>query len=157
MPATLIGRFPIDESSSKLPKFNSLTGRYRFLNIPYSIHSVRNVCQQRIAQIIENIEGAENSEDDIIICGENSDDENIHRQEMDILKNLVTTPLVLKFFNSKLPTKISCDASLEGLTTVLEQKHNDTWYLVGCASRCFCRKELLSARERNFIYCFCLS
>ena len=70
MPATLTGRFPIDESSSKLPKFNSLTGRYRFLHIPYSIHSVRNVCQQRIAQIIENIEGAENSEDDIIIWGE---------------------------------------------------------------------------------------
>ena len=60
----------IDENSSKLPKFNSLTGRYRFLHIPYSIHSVRNVCQQRIAQIIENIEGAENSEDDIIIWGE---------------------------------------------------------------------------------------
>ena len=150
-------QIPIDESSSKLPKFNSLTGRYRFLHIPYSIHSVRNVCQQRIAQIIENIEGAENSEDDIIIWGENSDDENIHRHEMDILKNLVTMPLVLKFFDSKLPTKISCDSSLDGLTAVLEQKHNDTWYLVGCASRSFCRKELLSARERNFIYCFCLS
>ena len=38
--------------------------------MPYRIHSVSNVCQQRIAQIIENIEGAENSEDDIIIWGE---------------------------------------------------------------------------------------
>ena len=76
---------------------------------------------------------------------------------MDILKNLVTMPPILKFFDSKLPTKTSCDASLKGLTTVLEQKHNDTLYLVGCASRCFCKKELLSARERNFIYCFCLS
>ena len=50
--------------------------------------------------------------------------ENIHRQEIDILKNLVTMPPVLKFFDSKLPAKISCNTSLKGLGAVLEQKHN---------------------------------
>ena len=46
----------INESSSKLLTFNSPTGRYQFLCMPYGIHSV---CQQRIQQITENTEGAE--------------------------------------------------------------------------------------------------
>ena len=46
--------------------------------------------------------------------------ENIHRQEIDILKNPVTIPPVLKFFDSKLTTKISYDISLKGLGVVLE-------------------------------------
>ena len=66
-------RIPIDESSSKLLTLNSPIGRYRFLCMPYGIHSASDMCQQRIAQIIENIEGAKNSQDDIIIWGENSD------------------------------------------------------------------------------------
>ena len=41
--------------------------------MPYGIHSASNTCQQWIAQIIRNIEGAKNSQDDIIIWGENSD------------------------------------------------------------------------------------
>ena len=63
----------IDESSSKLLTFNSPTGKYRFLRMPYRIRSASDVCQQQIAQIIENIEGAENSQDDII-WGENSNE-----------------------------------------------------------------------------------
>ena len=47
--------------------------------------------------------------------------ENIHRQEIDILKNPVTIPPVLKFFDSKLTTKISYDTSLKGLGVVIEQ------------------------------------
>ena len=47
---------------------------------------------------------------------------NIHRQEIDILENPVTKPPVFKFFDSKLTTKISYDASLKGLGAVLEQK-----------------------------------
>ena len=52
--------------------------------------------------------------------------ENIYGQEADILKNLVTKPSVLKFFDPKLPTKISCDAPLKGLGAVLKQKYNDS-------------------------------
>ena len=89
--------------------------------------------------------------------------ENIHRLEIDILKN---NPPVLKFFDSKQPTKMSCDASLKVLQAVLEQKCNDTWYPVGYASRsltsaerscCQLDKEILSIvfachRFHDFIY-----
>ena len=38
--------------------------------MPYGIHSASDVYQNRIFQMLENIEGAANSQDDIIIWGE---------------------------------------------------------------------------------------
>ena len=46
--------------------------------------------------------------------------ENIRKQEAGILKNLVTKPPVLKYFDSRLTTKVACDTSLKGLGAVLE-------------------------------------
>ena len=60
-------QIPINKSSSKRLTVNSPPGRYRFFRKPYGIHSGSDVCQQRIIQIIENIEGAEHSQGDIII------------------------------------------------------------------------------------------
>ena len=37
----------LDEESSKLLTFNSPFGRYQFLRMPYGIHSVSDVCQQK--------------------------------------------------------------------------------------------------------------
>ena len=59
----------LDEGSSKLLTFNSPFGRYQFLRMPYGIHSASDVCQQKIAQIIDGTDGAANSQDDIIIWG----------------------------------------------------------------------------------------
>ena len=89
-----------------------------------------------------------------------------HRKEVDILKTLVTKPPVLKLFNPDLPIKISCDASMKGLGSVLEQKHQDTWYPIAYASRsltpseqnyCQLEKEILSIvfsceKFHDFIY-----
>ena len=36
----------------------------------YDIHSAIDVCQNRISQMLENIEGAANNQDNIIIWGE---------------------------------------------------------------------------------------
>ena len=57
----------LDEESSKLLTFNSPFGRYQFLRMPYGIHSAGDVCQQKIAQIIDGIDGSANSQDGIII------------------------------------------------------------------------------------------
>ena len=37
--------------------------------MPHRIHSASDVCQQKIAQIIDRTDGASNSQDDIIIWG----------------------------------------------------------------------------------------
>ena len=64
-------QIPVDYETSKLITFNSPNGHYHFLRMPYNIHTASDVCQNRISQILENIEGAANSQDDIIIWGEN--------------------------------------------------------------------------------------
>lgn len=66
-------QIPVADESSKLLTFNSSNGRYRFLSMPYGIHSA-SVCQNRIYQMFENTEGAANSQDDIIIWGETIDE-----------------------------------------------------------------------------------
>ena len=47
--------------------------------------------------------------------------DNIHIKEIDTLKSLVIKRPILKFYNSNLPIKISCDASQKGLGAVLVQ------------------------------------
>ena len=78
-------QIPVDDESSKLLTFNSPNGRYRFLRMPYGIHLASDVCQNRISQMLENIEGAANNQDDIIIWGETLEE----------LKNRI-----IKFFKS---------------------------------------------------------
>ena len=63
-------QIPVNDESSKLLTFNSPNGRYRFLLMPYGIHLASDVCQNRISQMLENIEGAANNQYDIIIWGE---------------------------------------------------------------------------------------
>ena len=63
-------QIPLDEESSKLLTFNTPIGRYRFLRMPFGIHSASEICQQSIAEMLEGIEGSANSQDDIIIWAE---------------------------------------------------------------------------------------
>ena len=59
----------VDEESSKLLTFNTPFGRYKFKRLPFGIHSASEICQQQIGNILENIEGCANAQDDIIIWG----------------------------------------------------------------------------------------
>ena len=226
----------LDEKSSKLLTFNTPFGRYRYLRMPYGIHSASEICQARIASIIADIEGAVNAQDDIIIwassieelhsrtravleairksglklrndkCETNKseltflghlisadgikpdprkteaimnmpDSTNVkelqkflgmitylgkfipqlsvetaplrtllekdvmwtfdkpQREAIKKLKELITSSPVLKYYNPNLPTRISSDASQEGLGAVLEQDHDNEWHPVTFASR----------------------
>ena len=60
----------LDEDSSRLLTFNTPFGRYRYLRMAYGISSASDVCQMYIARMIEGIQGSMNSQDDIIIWGE---------------------------------------------------------------------------------------
>ena len=67
--AQMSNDIPVDDESSKLLTFNSPNGRYHFLRMSYDIHSASDVCRNRISQMLENIEGVANSQDDVIIWG----------------------------------------------------------------------------------------
>ena len=57
------------------------------------------------------------------------------QQAFQELKLIITNAPVLKYFDPKLPIKVSSDASKSGLGATLEQKHGDNWYPVAFASR----------------------
>ena len=59
----------VDEATSKLLTFMTPWGRYRFTRLPFGIHSASEIFQAEIAQIINGLEGVENSQDDIVVWG----------------------------------------------------------------------------------------
>ena len=228
-------QIPLDYESSLLTTFSTPFGRFRFIRMPYGITSASDVCQQYIYEILEGIEGAANSQDDILIWANDNNqlkqktiqvfdailasgmklnpakclfhltelvfldhkitsngilpddykikaitemvypstvkelqrflrlinyvgkflpdlsektealrqllltdvkfllDEN-HKKEIDELKQMITRAPVLKNFDPKLPTKISCDASSTGLGAVLEQQDGENWFPIAYSS-----------------------
>ena len=57
------------------------------------------------------------------------------QQAFQELKLLITNSPVLKYFDPKLPIKVSSDASKSGLGATLEQKRGENWFPVAFASR----------------------
>ena len=64
---------PDDGETSNLLTFATPFRRYKFKRMPYGIHSASEVFQLEIADIIDGIENAEVSQNDIIIWGENQE------------------------------------------------------------------------------------
>lgn len=54
--------------------FYTLKERHCFLHMPYGIYSTNNVYHSWISQMFEDINGSADSQDDIIICGEDIQD-----------------------------------------------------------------------------------
>ena len=61
-------------------------------------------------------------------------DEN-HKKVINELKKMITQAPVLKIFDPKLSTKISCDASSTGLDAILEQQIGANWFPIAYSSR----------------------
>ena len=59
----------------------------------------------------------------------------IYEDKFDESKSTISNCASSKFFDSKLQTKITCDASKFGLGATLEQKFNDNWEPIAFASR----------------------
>ena len=51
------------------------------------------------------------------------------------MKELISDHICLKFFDPKLKTKVTCDASKFGLGATLEQKYDDQWFPIAFKSR----------------------
>lgn len=65
-----------------------------------------------------------------------------HDLAVDIIKKLITQSPVLKYFDPKLETKISADASKTGLGAVLLQKHDNDRFPIAYASRAMTSSEI---------------
>ena len=57
----------LDEDSANLLAFNTPFGRYRFMRMPFDIHSASKVFSKRISEIIEGLYGVAHIQDDIIV------------------------------------------------------------------------------------------
>ena len=62
----------VDRESSNLLTFGTTIGRFCFKRLPHGIHSASEVFQKAVLSIISDIQGSANSQDDILIWGENS-------------------------------------------------------------------------------------
>ena len=90
----------------------------------------------------------------------------VHENAFNKLKSILTSDAVLKYYDPKLETKISTDASKSVLGASLQQKHGDNWHIVAFASRamtqaiqnyCQIEKETLSVvfgceKFNQFVY-----
>jgi hypothetical protein len=226
----------VDDESSKLLTFNTPFGRHRFKRLPFGIHSAAEVFQKKISEIISDIEGAANDQDDIIVFGKDSEEhdkalkqvldrvresglklnkkkctfrmteitflghlisadgikpdprkieailkmptpssktelqrflgminylgkflpnlsketaplrqllekdvqwrfEQPHETAINTLKKMITSSPVLAYYEPKLPTRVTTDASKAGLGAVLEQNYEGEWKPIAFASR----------------------
>ena len=64
----------VDEETSKYLTFMTPWGRYRFLRLPFGVHSASEIFQSEIAQILSGLEGADNSQDDIVVWGKSEEE-----------------------------------------------------------------------------------
>ena len=60
-------KIKLDEDSTNLLAFNMPFGRYRFMRMPFGIHSASEICSKQISEIIERLDGVAHIQDDIII------------------------------------------------------------------------------------------
>ena len=60
-------RIKLDEDSADLLAFNTPFGRYRFMRMPFGIHSASEVFSKLISEIIEGLDGVAHIHDDKII------------------------------------------------------------------------------------------
>jgi hypothetical protein len=67
-----------------------------------------------------------------------------HENAYNLIKNIITKDTLLRFFDQNLDTKITCDASPNGLGATLEQKYENKWYPIAFSSR------TLTASEQNY-------
>ena len=65
----------------------------------------------------------------------------VHERAFNKLKSIVTSNAVLKYYDPKLDTKVSTDASKSGLGASLQQKHGNYWLPVAFANRAMTQTE----------------
>ena len=65
-----------------------------------------------------------------------------HMKAIDKIKDIISESTLLKFSDPSLSTKVTCDASPNGLGATLEQLHDDCWQPIAFASRTLTQSEM---------------
>ena len=52
------------------------------------------------------------------------------RDALQYLKEMIAQSPTLKYFDPKIPIKVSSDASNQGLRALLEQRHDNEWHTI---------------------------
>ena len=86
-------QIPVDEQSSKFLTFNTPFGRYRFLRLPYGIHSASELFQKVVEDILRGVENAANVQDDIVVWGKDQKEHDKTLQE--VLKRIAASGMKL--------------------------------------------------------------
>ena len=63
-------QIPIHDDSTDLLTFGTIYGRYKFLRMPFGIHSASEIFQREVGKIVEGLDGVSHLQDDIIIHAE---------------------------------------------------------------------------------------
>ena len=83
----------VTDESSDLLTFATPWGRFKFLRLPFGIHSASEVFQVEVANIIAGLSGCLNMQDDIIIWGKTREE---HDQNLDaVMKQILKSGLKL--------------------------------------------------------------
>ena len=69
-------QIPLDEESTKLTTMNTPFGRYKFLRLPFGIHSAQEVFHRIINGNFIDIKAVETDIDDFLVWGKNIEDHN---------------------------------------------------------------------------------
>ena len=83
----------VDEESSKLLTFPTPFGRYRYKRLRYGMHSVSEIFQVEIANLIAGIEGTANYQDDIVFFSPTKEEHDLHLEQ--VMKNIQKAELKL--------------------------------------------------------------
>ncbi len=80
-------QIPLDKQSSDLCCFNTPFGRYKFMRLPFGIHSASEVFHKRMSQIVDGVEGVVSYIDDILVSGRTKEEhDNRLRQILERLR-----------------------------------------------------------------------
>lgn len=78
---------PLDKQSSDLCTFNTPFGRYKFMRLPFGIHSASEVFHKRMSELLENVDGAVCYIDDILVYGKSREEHDARlRQVLEIAR-----------------------------------------------------------------------
>ena len=114
----------ITEAISKYPTPTSRTDLRSFVGLVNQLSSSTNT----VATILTPFRPLLSTKNDFLWLSS-------HDEAFDIAKKSLITPPVLSFFDINKPTRLSTDASRQGLGFILQQKTNDEWTLIQAGSR----------------------